>query len=141
MLARSTASFACSCFVTVVLLISSCVELVLPTQTLKRQALFYTWLWDLLGEKDLCFDLNISFLLFCFKLWGMPHFQMKIFIMFKNIINSEAVYTSLNLKGLDFSINHGIQQVSQLLQNRKQNQPCIDYYDFTISTHKGYLYL
>lgn len=71
----------------------------------------------------------------------MPHFQMKIFIMFKNIINSEAVYTSLNLKGLDFSINHGIQQVSQLLQNRKQNQPCIDYYDFTISTHKGYLYL
>lgn len=61
--------------------------------------------------------------------------------MFKNIINSEAVYISLNLKGLDFSINHGIQLVSQLLQNRKQNQPCIDYYDFTISTHNGYLYL
>lgn len=42
--------------------------------------------------------------------------------MFKNIINSEAVYTSLNLKGLDFSINHGTQLASQLLQNRKQNQ-------------------
>lgn len=38
------------------------------------------------------------------------------------LINSEAVYTSVNLKGLDFSINHGAQLVSQLLQNRKQNQ-------------------
>lgn len=42
--------------------------------------------------------------------------------MFKNIINSEAVYTLLNLKGLDFSINHRRQLVPQLLQNRKQNQ-------------------
>lgn len=57
--------------------------------------------------------------------------------MFKNIINSEAMYTSLNLKGLDFSINHGRQPFSQLLQNRKQNQTYYDYYDFTINTLKG----